>query len=1303
MSKQQLRPSSDRVGSTNWKKAVGGAAADYTDLLTNQGSTLAVISRSTNGNTHDYDWQVYIEDPSHITGELPLTIRIIADVMGYNTGNPINPLNSQWFEWELCTVINSVGVYLLRKYINDADLPNGIWAERSTLELDVSSLAWVDMDALFLGVEGSTTLVIDGGHSTGTAGAYIRNLRLELLSGPRLLVALSESNDTLTVDLRKGKVLAVDLSESNDTLYISFAKANLYVMLTESADTLVVTLVHSVPAVWASDYPVVTQGTNELVVTAVLWSNPASPGGITIKRCQIGLSTSFAVLIADTDDQQAAGETDGQTVTWHVPWANPLATTTFYCRVAFRSAEFPDWDAWNYMYMTSFVMGPTGHTYALTESADTLTVTVTRFLLYALTEAVDTLVLVVDRPWTATTPSVTIMSGQLHVTAVLNAHAGAITAKQCQIAYDSAFATILTDSGISPSTSVANDTVAWYIPWTRSDDDVYFCRVGFRCSEFPNVTIWSPNVDAFSASPLAITASAIQSGENIIFSASVITALHMPPWVTAKVGSTSIVMTLAAESGAGPWTYTFTATTPAETGDVSWYVVAIAADNSITTSIASQTLHMVYAEDPSIGLNTLTGQVSIENAVFTDAPIPACASMTCTIDGIVPMGLATARVSAGGAVKEYRLEATQQSGWPRASVTFRSPFAARLNYPLSGNLASMPAADAINLIASPWRLAGDYASLLTIPWILASVDGEPLAIVLDKIMTMNGVQLWERSGLLYVVPVAPTMATFGVQRGDGYSKDLTMTNHVREWYTIGAYPSPVTLFSNLDSINWTPSPASAILEDTVRPWGTGPLPPSKLGCLGIPKEADRLVSFNLHDYDEFKASWVPMVMDANQVLQVALYSDALNYWYATRPFTEAKGAGWQVTGSNQWDVVQEVVSIASLEVLTVAFDFTSPCRLRVTLHYNSGGSWVSDYVTTDRDGLAVIDVPLLNYNDAHTNLVTSIDVDVTNLYDIGGAYGAECTHMWLTKRVGITTGELQGAVLWSHEYKGISLMSVWSGGNNEVLIAEQPPYPVQRIDPMIFSLWNRHRDPNGLETVTPLIIAPALSIGNMGVILNYSTPGAKPQVDYNSQFDVTWLEYDLVLIAYDLTVYTDHVTYSTIKSEIGATFNLWEPVTIPLSEFVPAGAPTTTIMQMGFRDPGGPLYLDAPHFDVIVPRRGFVDIRDASSITVYGERFEDRRSDNFTTEAQARAYAVGYVAMHCKPRETYGVDLPLTTPLGYLDAAFTPEGAVIPVSAISYDFTRGAMHLALGAPENTLNARLLQQAEHADRIERRIT
>ena len=107
-----------------------------------------------------------------------------------------------------------------------------------------------------------------------------------------------------------------------------------------------------------------------------------------------------------------------------------------------------------------------------------------------------------------------------------------------------------------------------------------------------------------------------------------------------------------------------------------------------------------------------------------------------------------------------------------------------------------------------------------------------------------------------------------------------------------------------------------------------------------------------------------------------------------------------------------------------------------------------------------------------------------------------------------------------------------------------------------------------------------------GIGLNFWTTDAyRPSQDPN---DYTLFEYDITLIAYDATLYVNWGSYAVIKCEIGADFNLWDSVTIPLSEFVAVGAPPTAIVQIDSGTPAAP-YLDSPHFDVLVPRHAFVD------------------------------------------------------------------------------------------------------------------
>jgi hypothetical protein len=240
-----------------------------------------------------------------------------------------------------------------------------------------------------------------------------------------------------------------------------------------------------------------------------------------------------------------------------------------------------------------------------------------------------------------------------------------------------------------------------------------------------------------------------------------------------------------------------------------------------------------------------------------------------------------------------------------------------------------------------------------------------------------------------------------------------------------------------------------------------------------------------------------------------------------------------------------------------------------------------------------------------------------------------------------------------------------------------------------------------IPVTTPIQVTAGISYGSFGINLLFSTTEIDPGVVYGQIPPIFQLVYDVTLVTYDDTILSDVQTYIGEKQEFDSDFNLWDSTQIPMSEFVAVGTPSPDITSIGIS--GGQLWLDGLQFGRIVPKREYQEAQDDPSVKRYGKHFLDRRSDNFTTAAQAYAYAKGYVARYGKPRETYALDVPLTTPLSITDTAITPNGDIVPISAITYDFNQGMMHLAVGAPESTLNARLQQQAEHADRIERRLT
>lgn len=454
MSKQQLLPSADRVAATTWLSGVSPyPVATYADLLGVGASQWAGISRTALNESFDGDWQIQFTDPTAISGQVPLSIRMFCDVYGYAGANPLNETE---IKLNLYTFINSVGILVQSPLIGKGEMPRANWLPYESVSLDVAGLTWTNINDAFMQMWGMVGVATAGQY----VAVFIRNLRLELLSGKLTTQAITESADTVGLTLThlyaKNAFTIYAISESADTVTVTITKQATTAAIIEPADTLTVTITRS-------------------------------------------YTQTVTVAIAESDDT------------------------------------------------LSVTVGRNTITVAIGEAADTVTVTTTNLgnivagdvelsgVLYSLTMAIsetaDTLVLVVDRQWMATTPTVTYAKGQVIVTAVLSANLSVgITAKQCQIAYDSAFATILVDSGLSVATGTGGETITWYVPWTRLDDDYYFVRVGFRALEFPDVTAWSPNVGTFSTAPMTITASATQGGENIIISASVITSLHAPPW-----------------------------------------------------------------------------------------------------------------------------------------------------------------------------------------------------------------------------------------------------------------------------------------------------------------------------------------------------------------------------------------------------------------------------------------------------------------------------------------------------------------------------------------------------------------------------------------------------------------------------------------------------------------------------------------------------------------------------------------------------------------------------------------------------
>jgi hypothetical protein len=1120
-----------------------------------------------------------------------------------------------------------------------SELSAEAYGEKISAPIDISHLSWTDLGSSgAIVILGSITI-----HDVALPAPYIavRNVRVELVSGAHAIIAMSEAADAIAITPAKGHGVTIALTETADTLALTPTLQSVFVIdiaLGETADAIVLTT---------------------------------------------GIGHSVSISLSEA--------------------ADTLAVSLLFHELLV----------------------------ALTEAADTITFWTPPRYAYFITEPADTLATWFNWPWTAGALTVTKENGRLKVVAVLGTSIEEtnITAKQAQVSCD-AFATIAADTGVVASAEAAGDTVTWYIPWTRTDEETYTIRVGFRSAAFPDVTWWSPTTSTFTPAPPTITATAVQQGAVVVINASVLTAVHAPPVVHVHVGASEYGMILLSESGAGPWTYAYRATIDAGSGDVWWSIQSTTKDEEQKVTNA-HVLHVIPSEEPSIALDGLRGRVSIEDAVFVDTPVPTCSSLSCMIDGNVPLDV-TARVSAGGRIEQHRLTLAHESGYPRASVTFRSTFGEWIARPMAGNLPSMSAVDAINMVASPWQLAGDYASLLTKSWSSSSVEGETKASILEKIAIINSVNLWERDGLLYVTSISPVRTTFGVQRSEGYSRDHQMTNKLREWYTMQHYPMPITTLSDHDAVNWTPTPTAALIADVERPWSDGPKAPSGGWCLDIPTLGRRTFAFNKNDYDYFKCSWLPRTLGVEHEMTVRLYSDATQYWEAKRKFTGGTGSGWTITQptgtEDPSNPIVKHVDIDSWEVMAVGLEFTQYVEVTCKLTFNDGSF---QYIPGGGpypavNGLITLSAPDDLYNAGR--VVTSMDIYVSRLSVLsGGELGATCSHMWITKRVTeqVLTDMGGSIVEWRRQYSGVQVFA-WSTHNAEDI------YNALEYGKPVF-LWADDANPDGQSNVFTLVqggqLAQPPSFNPDGwtvkTVQLYYGALYQGECEWGYQFGagsiqlIVWTKlrhpsahpsdgqppqivYNLAPFGYNHDVYIDTPSYIGIKQEMGATFNLWEDANIPMGEFVAVGTPTSQITHMTVTDSVGEFFLDAPHVGTFVAKRKYVDVEDLQSIGQWGEHYEERRSDNFGTEAQAFAYANGYLALHKNPRETYATEVPLNTPLGIFDAAVTPSMAILPVSGITYDYSAGVMRVTVGAPENTLNARLQRQAEKADRIEKRM-
>jgi len=150
-----------------------------------------------------------------------------------------------------------------------------------------------------------------------------------------------------------------------------------------------------------------------------------------------------------------------------------------------------------------------------------------------------------------------------------------------------------------------------------------------------------------------------------------------------------------------------------------------------------------------------------------------------------------------------------------------------------------------------------------------------------------------------------------------------------------------------------------------------------------------------------------------------------------------------------------------------------------------------------------------------------------------------------------------------------------------------------------------------------------------------------------------------------------HVPYAWSE-----TYNLWDYISVPLSSFSKIGSPSNQINTIRLL-PTGDNYYENIYVFASNPIPQYIEIKDQDSIDDYGDKFQARKTDGWSSKESATAFANALIDLLKDPIMTYQKTLPINTRIECGDMV-KADGVNLPIKRISYDFEKRLKTIFVG-------------------------
>jgi uncharacterized repeat protein (TIGR02543 family) len=708
---------------------------------------------------------------------------------------------------------------------------------------------------------------------------------------------------------------------------------------------------------------------------------------------------------------------------------------------------------------------------------------------------------------------------------------------------------------------------------------------------------------------------------------------------------------------------------PLERGSHSVYVQAT---DSIGTVVTAPIAYVTAYELATYGIDVYLGDAKLNaiEPVLYDELLPALPTLNFSCAELLT-GTIQAVIRERGIRKyQFTIDTTSKSG-----AFYAYTCKAAESYDLTSEIMALQTSygstsDAIKLLVPSLNIVDGNGILaqITYPQMFARIT--PVEVI-KQLLIQSLAQASVRNGNLYVFPmdVSAQVPDYHMQRLDprtGWQRDDNVYGAVQAHYVVKQYPTPSTVLTLNDAINWTGVVVN--LEHVVET--LLPAPSGAANMLWFNGNASRAgLSAFFKDFDRIRFNWHP---DTATALTVSLQQDASNKLEFTHYFNGPVGAGFVLTGTPgvSTDTLTKNITLSPVQfVKTVSGTVSAGCSYRVTLLNAAGTTLWQDIQRGTIGNTFEADVPT---SVSQVSQTTTVRIEFTNLYLIGTDYGARVIECDIQVQTLQQTGSHYSVA------SSVQYPVVWGQGS----------YTSANGGSYVYTKFVNVPAPGSGERYQNPGILSSLPTGYYGTFSSSCEYGSSP-----SGFNCIMVAFgnvarsNSVLIAVLEHLVTD---YAWISSYFmwSYSFNLFEAVDIPLNTMARTGNPVT--LQTIVLTATEYNYVDTLVLVADNPLPATVEAGTGSRAYVV--------TDDFGSQAGAQAYADGLLPVVSVAREQYTRDVSLATDLGVGDT-INGDGTNMTVYAI--DYRADGKTVAAGKAMDTLMTRLAEQARRLGTLERK--